>query len=124
MLPTDPIPGAARLGPTYTGWECERCGVVAADEVVVLDDGDAWHDNWGLCGGACRPVALLIRDPRQWANEGTARLQALATEVLRLREALALIAETAAPPARYQRWAKQALRGEPIAADHHKPPTR
>ena len=49
MLPTDPIPYAARFGPAYTGWECEKCEIVDADEVVVINDHEAWHAEWGFC---------------------------------------------------------------------------
>jgi len=114
MLPTDPLPHAARLGPTYTGWECEKCGVVDASEVVVVNDGEAWHSDWGNCDGDCHPVEILIHDPRAIANDGVLKLHALASEVLRLREALAQIANTQTTPIQYRRWAKKALRGETL----------
>ncbi len=116
MLPTDPLPHAARLGPTYTGWECEKCGVVDASEVVVVNDDEAWHSDWGNCDGDCHPVEILVHDPRAIANEGVLKLHALASEVLRLREALAYMAATTTTPIQYRRWAKKALRGERLDA--------
>ncbi len=38
-----------------------------------MDDGTAWHAGWGPCGTDCHPVDLLIRDPRHWANEASAK---------------------------------------------------
>ncbi len=97
----DPIPQAARLGPVYQEWECERCGVVDETAVAVAEDGEAWHAGWGHCGAPCHPVELLVNDPRRWANEGIWRLSALAT-----------LAETHTTPAPYRRMATQALRGD------------
>ena len=114
MMTEDPIPHAKRLGPTYQGWECERCGVVDDDDVCVLEDGEAWHVSYGTCGAACHQVDLLVNDPRHWANEGMHRLAALANEVIRLREALATMAEIHITPSQYRKLAKRALRGERI----------
>lgn len=115
LLPTDPLPHATRLGQTYTGWECESCGVVDASEVVA-DGNTAWHADWNDCNGTCHPVELLAHDPRAMANEGILKLHALAFEVLRLREALAQIAETPATPIQYRRWAQKALRGQTLGS--------
>lgn len=111
----DPIPNAARLGPTYQGWECDKCGVVDASEVLDLPDEEPVHaGGYVSCWAACHPVEILIQDPRRWANEGIWRLQALATEVLRLREALATLAEIHTTPSKYRTLAARALRGEVV----------
>ncbi|MCY0865932.1 MAG: hypothetical protein OWQ57_13360 [Sulfobacillus sp.] len=116
---TDPLPQAARLGPTFQGWECTRCGVVDASEVVDLpDEGPVHAGGYVPCWAVCHPVEILINDPRRWANDGILRLQALATEVLRLREALALIAHTQTTPRGYRQMAQRALRGEPLDSGH------
>lgn len=114
MLPTGSIPNAVHLGPTFTGWECEKCGIVDADEVVVINDHEAWHVGWGTCDGECHPIEILIHDPRAMANEGIRSLHALASEVLRLRTALAKIAEAQTTPLQYRRWAQKALRGDTL----------
>lgn len=123
MFDDEPLPHAARLGPTYRGWECVKCGLVTEeDDVVVMDDGTAWHGNMSGCNADCKPVELLVRDPRQWANEAAMQMHVLAREVLRLREALADIAETQTTPQGYRRMAKRALFGPNRPMTIHSPP--
>jgi hypothetical protein len=87
--------------------------VVDASEVVDLPkEGPVHAGGYVACWAACHPVELLVNDPRRWANEGIWRLSALASEVLRLRDALATLAETHTTPAPYRRMATQALRGD------------
>jgi hypothetical protein len=83
----EPLPDAIRLGTTYRGWECVKHGLVPADDVAVMDNGTAWHVDWGQCEEDCRPVDLLVRDPRDWVQDGTAKIWMLANEVVRLRRA-------------------------------------
>ncbi len=106
-----PIPEAARLGPTYQGWECDKCGLVSLQEVTIMDDGTAWHTGWGTCDASCHPVAVLVHDPRRWAHEAARHTAALAREVLRLREALATIDESHTTPKHYRAIAHHALFG-------------
>lgn len=121
MFDDEPLPHAVRLGPTYRGWECVKCGLVTEEEdIVVMDDGTAWHANMSGCNADCKPVELLVRDPRQWANEASTKMNVLAREVLRLREALADIADAKTTPQGYRRMAKQALFGSarPMTIDN------
>ncbi len=115
----DPLPHAAQLGPTFHGWECDTCGVVDASEVVDLpDEGPVHAGGYVACWAACHPVEILINDPRRWANDGILRPTALATEVLRLREALAAIATAHTTPAQYRQMARRALRGALLDSGH------
>ncbi len=123
MFDDESLPHAARLGPTYRGWECVKCGLVTEeDDVVVMDDGTAWHANMSGCHANCTPVELLVRDPRQWANEASTKMNVLAREVLRLREALADIADTQTTPQGYRRMAKRALFGPTTPVTIHSHP--
>ncbi len=105
----DPIPDAARLGNTYRAWECDIHGIVTTDDVEVMDDGTAIHVGDVNCGGPVQQVDILIRDPRQWAQEGAVQMDCLAQDNLRLRRALADIAETQGPPQQLRRMARLAL---------------
>lgn len=117
----EPLLDAAQLGSVYRGWECPVHGVVPPDDVTVMPDGTAWHSAWGQCGSDCRPVDLLVHDPRDWAQEGAAKMQLLAAEVVRLRRVLAQIAGAKKESASQLRMrAKKALgglsgqKGEPV----------
>lgn len=105
-----PIPNADRLGPTYRGWMCPKHGIVPDGEVTDMEDGTVWHSGWPDCGEDVEAVEMLVRDPRAWANEASAKMDVLAHEVLRLRKALAAIAENQGTPATYRRMARDTLR--------------
>lgn len=108
-LDETPRPHASRLGPTYQGWECEHCGLVPNDEVTEMPDVPS---GIPIGAGATRTAgrwSSWFKIPRAWANEASTKMTALAHEVVRLREALAAIADTHTTPAAYRRMASDAL---------------